>query len=123
MAMSEESTSRVVDEAETEKTYVIIVHALYLASVVLGVTSLIGLVMAYVKRDGAQDWAAGHYQYAIRTFWLGLLYTTVSAVLVFVFIGIPLLFGVYIWFIVRSVIPLVKATNREPIDNPTSWWI
>jgi uncharacterized membrane protein len=121
--MSDESASRVVDETETEKTYVIIVHALYLASVVLGVTSLIGLVMAYVKRDGAQEWAQGHYEYAIRTFWLGLLYSVVSFVLVFALIGIPLLIGVYVWFIVRSVIPLIKASSLQPIDNPTTWWV
>jgi uncharacterized membrane protein len=112
-----------IDPTQSEKTYIMVVHGLYLASAVLGVTSLIGLIMAYVKRDGAQEWAVGHYQYAIRTFWLGLLYSCVSFVLCFVLIGIPMLFGVFIWFIVRSVIPLVKASNLEPIDNPTTWWV
>lgn len=121
--MSDESVTRVSDETTNEKTYVMVVHGLYLASVILGVTSIIGVVMAYVKREGAQDWAVGHYQYAIRTFWLGILYTFISAILCFVLVGFLLLFAVYVWFIVRSVIPLVKASNLQPIDNPTTWWI
>jgi uncharacterized membrane protein len=121
--MSDHVSPPVIDPTETERTYVLVVHGLYLASAVLGITSIIGLVMAYVKRDGAQDWAVSHYQYAIRTFWLGLLYGSISILLCVVFIGFFLLFAVFIWFIVRCVIPLVKASNYQPIDDPTTWWV
>jgi uncharacterized membrane protein len=121
--MSEEMSPPVIDDTENEKTYVMVVHGLYIASAVVGITSLIGVIMAYVKRDGAQGWAVGHYEYAIRTFWLGLLYSAISFVLCFVLIGFLMFFGVYVWFLVRSIIPIVKASNLQPIDNPKTWWI
>jgi uncharacterized membrane protein len=121
--MSDGQSNPTTQIDDSEKTYVLIVHGLYLASLMLGVTSIIGVVMAYVKRDNAQEWAASHYQYAIYTFWLGFLYTVISLVLCMVLIGFLMLFGVLIWFIIRSVIPITKALNQEPMDNPTTWWI
>jgi uncharacterized membrane protein len=121
--MSDNLSNLSSDSSESEKTYALIVHGLYLASLVLGVTSIIGVVMAYVKRDGAQDWAASHYTYAIHTFWLSLLYTAISVILCFVLIGFVMLFGVLIWFIIRSIIPITRALNLEPMDNPRAWWV
>jgi uncharacterized membrane protein len=121
--MSDEISPRAIEAIESEKNFIMVVHGLYLASVLLGVTSLIGLIMAYVKYDSAQEWAQTHYQYAIRTFWIGLLYGFISLILCTVIIGFFLLFAVFVWFIVRSVVPLVKASNLQPIDNPTTWWV
>jgi uncharacterized membrane protein len=121
--MSDNISPPAYDGTQSEKNYVIAVHALYLASAVVGISAIIGLIMAYVKSDSAEPWAESHYQYAIRTFWLGLLYGFISFVLCFVLIGFLLLFGVYIWFIVRSVLPIVQASNLQPINNPKTWWI
>jgi uncharacterized membrane protein len=121
--MSDNLSPRVSAEDENEKTFIVVLHALYLASAITGVTSIIGLVMAYVKRDDAQEWSVSHYQYAIRTFWIGLLYGFISLVLCFVLIGFFMLFAVYVWFIVRSVMPIIKAMNMQPVENPTTWWI
>jgi uncharacterized membrane protein len=121
--MSDNISPPAYDGSQSEKTYVIIVHALYLASAVIGIGAIIGLIMAYVKADSAEPWAQSHYQYAIRTFWLGLLYGLICFVLCFVFIGLLLFFGLYIWFIVRSVLPIVQASNLQPINNPKTWWV
>jgi uncharacterized membrane protein len=117
-----DNLSSLMPEGE-ERNYTIIVHSLYLASVLFGITSIAGLVLSYLRRGPAPDWAETHYTYAIRTFWIGLLYAVISALLVIVVIGIPMLFAVGIWFIVRSVIGLVKALNNEPIPNPDTWLV
>ena len=45
------------------------VYALYAAQFVTGVTALIGVVIAYVKRgEAAGTWQATHYDWQIRTF-------------------------------------------------------
>lgn len=121
--MSDNVTPPAYNTADPEKTYVLILHSLYLASSVTGITSIIGLVMAYVKYDGAEEWARGHYQYAIRTFWLGLLYASISLVLCLAVVGFLMLFGVFVWFIARSVVPIVKAIDRKPMDDPRTWWV
>ena len=41
--------------------------------------------MAYINRgQAAGTWAESHYTYQIRTFWIGLLYSCISILLMFV---------------------------------------
>lgn len=100
-----------------------LVYCLYLVSFVVGITGIIGLIMAYVNRGKSEPWIDTHYTYAIRTFWIGLLYALISSILMLVAIGAILIFGVVIWIVVRCVIGLQKASAGEPIARPTSWWI
>lgn len=100
-----------------------VVYALYLVSFVVGITGIIGLIMAYVNRGKGPAWVDTHYTYAIRTFWIGLLYALIASILMVAFIGVILIFAVAIWLVVRCVIGLQKASAGEPIARPTSWWI
>jgi uncharacterized membrane protein len=96
---------------------------LYLLSLVLGITSIVGLVFAYLNRGKAGGWVESHYTYQIRTFWIGLLYVFASIILAFLLIGFLLMIAVAVWFIVRIVIGLQRAAQAQPIDNPQSWLI
>lgn len=100
-----------------------LVYFLYLASLVLGISSIVGLVFAYLNRGKTGGWVETHYTYQIRTFWIGLLYMVISMVLAMALIGFLLIIAVAIWFIVRTVIGLQKASLRQPIDNPRSWLV
>jgi uncharacterized membrane protein len=100
-----------------------VVYILYLAGLVVGITGLIGLVLAYINRSRAEPWVATHYTWAIRTFWIGLLYGLISCVLIFMVIGVFLLFAVVVWFIARCIIGLQAAGRGEPIKNPNGWFI
>ncbi|NLG74719.1 MAG: hypothetical protein GX535_00625, partial [Xanthomonadaceae bacterium] len=51
-----------------------IIYVLYLVGLLTALTSLVGVVMAYIYRDEAPDWLKTHYTFQIRTFWLMLLY-------------------------------------------------
>lgn len=110
-------------DLEEEKTWVVVVHVLYLAAFVTGITAIVGVVLAYLRKDSASEWAYGHYVYAIRTFWIGLLALIITFLLCFVLIGFILIPLVAVWFILRSVLPLVKATRGEALANPETWWI
>ena len=47
-----------------------IISLLYLASFILGVTVIVGVVLAYVwKGEAHAGWEESHYQYLINTFW------------------------------------------------------
>ena len=99
-----------------------IVRLLYLASCVLMVSGLVGLVLAYVWRgEPHEEWESSHYTYLIRTFWLGLVGALVSIVLMLVLIGFLLIFAVGIWVIVRCVLSLVNAQKQQPMPNPETW--
>ncbi|NML74694.1 hypothetical protein HHL25_11215 [Rhizobium sp. S-51] len=105
------------------KLNVQLVYILYLVSFLIGISGLVGLVLAYLNRGKAGGWIESHYTYAIRTFWIGLLYGLVSVVLTFVFVGVLLALGTVVWVVVRCVIGLQKANAGEPIAKPETWWV
>ena len=101
-----------------------LIYGLYLVSVLVGVTMLIGLVMAYINRGQvAGSWAESHYTYQIRTFWIGLLYCLISVVLMLVLIGFLLIFLVLIWVFARCIRGLQWAGNGQPVPNPKTWLV
>ena len=65
-----------------------IIYCLYIGGVLTGgVTSIIGVIAAYIFDDEQAGWAHSHYRFQIRTFWLALLATVLLAPLSFLLIG------------------------------------
>ena len=98
-----------------------VIYILYLVGLVVGITYLIAVVMAYIYRSGAPDWAQTHYQVQIRTFWIGLLYAVVGAVLALAIVGWLLLLFTVVWLIMRCVKGMRFAADGLPYPNPTTW--
>ena len=103
-----------------------IIYVLYLLGLLTGwITAIVGLVMAYVARVDVSGWLSSHYEYAIRTFWIGVLGVAVCLVLFLTIILMPLSFllgfVLTIWWIVRCVQGLNYAAKGEAIPNPSSW--
>jgi uncharacterized membrane protein len=98
-----------------------LIYILYLAGIVVGVTPLIGVVMAYINRGDAEPWVESHYHFQIRTFWMGVLYGAIAGVLCLVLIGFALLFVVSLWFIIRSAIGLKYAAKGLAHPDPATW--
>ena len=101
----------------------LIIYILYLVACASGITAVVGVVMAYVSRSTAPDWLKSHYTFQIRTFWMGLLYFTVSAALCVILIGVPLLIASFIWYIVRCAMGLSRLLRNEPYPTPESWTV
>jgi uncharacterized membrane protein len=98
------------------------VYVLYLASYVIGITALVGVIIAHVQIGGTTDpMLRSHYQWQIRTFWIGLLYFVIGVVLCIVLVGILVLLFWFIWTVVRTVKGLLALNENRPIANPTSW--
>ena len=101
-----------------------IISLCYLASFITGITGLVGVVLAYVwKGEPKAEWEVSHYQYLIRTFWIGLIGSIVGFVLLIVAIGILVLLAVAALVGVRSVLSLINAQKHAPMPNPDSWLI
>lgn len=99
-----------------------IISLLYLSSFILGVTAIVGVVLAYVwKGEAKQEWEISHYQYLINTFWIGFVGSIVSVLLMIVLIGFLLIFAVAALVVVRCVLSLINAQKREPMPNPGTW--
>lgn len=102
-----------------------IIGLLYLASFLVGITSIVGIVLAYIWRGEAHPaWENSHYRFLIRTFWIGIVYaiiaTIASAFTLFLFAW--LFYGLLaIWFIIRAVRSLVAAQKSQPMADVESW--
>jgi uncharacterized membrane protein len=112
---------RPVESESSERSLVNIVYILYLAGLIFGVTALIGLVIAYVNRDGGPEWLRSHYDFQIRTFWIGLLYLAIGSLLTLIVIGWLLIPLWYVWLIVRCARGMKHLARAEPYPNPESW--
>jgi uncharacterized membrane protein len=97
------------------------VYILYLASLLVGITGIVGLVMAYVKRDEAPEWVKTHYRFQIRTFWIGLLYMVIGLVTAVILIGFLVWLFNVVWLIVRCVKGMQAVSRGEAYENVTTW--
>ncbi|TIT71158.1 MAG: hypothetical protein E5W60_08895 [Mesorhizobium sp.] len=103
---------------EPGSTNALVIYILYLAGLVIGVTGIVGIVLAYINRGKAGGFVESHYTFLIRTFWIGLLYALISVVLMMLVIGFLLMFAAAVWFIARCILGL---QGGEPVKNPQSW--
>lgn len=109
-------------QSSEERYWAIAVWLLYLGGHITVITVIAGLVIAYMKRPQfAGTPYESHMTSAIRTFWIALIGGLVSALLIFVLVGIPMLIALVIWTIFRCVRGLVRAINGQPIENPDGW--
>lgn len=114
------SEAVVQDKPTTEGTAKT-VYILYLVGIVFGILGIIGVVMAYINKSDAPDWLKSHYQFQIRTFWIGGLYMLIGFILIFVLIGYLVLLFWVIWLIVRCIKGMKSLDQKEPHPNPSGW--
>ncbi|CAM0554165.1 DUF4870 domain-containing protein [Halomonas sp. ATBC28] len=115
--VSEEQSS------QPDTTMAMVIYALYLASFILGFTSIIGVVIAYVYKGKGPTWLDEHYRYQIRTFWIGLVYGIIFSILLFAVIGFPLLLALAVWFIIRCVKGFKGLQEKRAPSNVDTWLI
>ena len=104
-------------EGDTAK----LVYILYLASLIVGITAIIGVIIAYVYRGGAAEWVQSHYRFQIRTFWIGLLYMAIGLVTAVILIGFLVWLFAVVWLIVRCVKGMQEISRGEARANVTTW--
>jgi uncharacterized membrane protein len=129
-------TDRVTGAVAEERTLPAIVYGLYLLGVAVGVTSIVGLMLALANRSRASARIRTHYTFQIRSCWLWLVWMVigiglivVGAPLSLVLIGIPLftlgwvILGLgEVWFSVRAVLGVVYLLRGEAYPRPYSWF-
>lgn len=105
----------------SDTTLAMAVYVLYFIAYFTGISAIIGVIIAHVQYGNADPLLKSHYQFQIRTFWIGLLYLAIGTILTFVLIGILVLIWWFIWSLVRCIKGVLALNERRPIANPTSW--
>ena len=102
---------------ENERTFVLISYVLHLLGSVAGITSIVGLVLNYLKRGGNDDVLASHHAWMIRSFWWAVLWGVIGWITIIILVGWAILLAVWVWYIYRHVRGLVAFTNGEPMPH------
>jgi uncharacterized membrane protein len=140
MSSSQISPASSARAGDDTRTLVIICYALYFAFFVSGVTPLIGVIVAYVKRGDARGtiWES-HFDNLITVFWVALILCLIlvplwifvvgasiltaaaawpASIFAFPFILVVICFPfsllVLIWYLYRTVKGFVRALDGKP---------
>lgn len=92
------------------------VYALQAIAFFIGITSVVGVVLNYLKQSEAQGtWLASHFRWQIRTFWFALLWFVVGFITSFIFIGYAIMFANVIWMIYRVAKGWLRLNDNKPM--------
>jgi uncharacterized membrane protein len=114
MLMAEEQMSA---QELANKNLTQVIYGLYAASLIVGVTYFVAVVINYVKRDDvAGTWLDSHFTWQIRTFWYSLLYGALCLVFIWTIV-VPIVLGIFagIWFIYRIVKGWLRLNEGKPM--------
>lgn len=121
-----------------DRTLPAVVYGLYLLGfATAGATTLLGLIIAYVRRGDSPPAMASHYDFLINTFWMTIGWFLIGALMILVgvpfsllLVGIPLvalgcaIVGlVGLWFAVRAIVGVIYLARGEAYPRPKTWLI
>ncbi len=110
--MSVEHTS-----VESDRTLVLVSYVLHLIGSIAGVTSIVGLIINYVKRSHYDDLYDSHHAWMISSFWWALLWVVIGCITIFILIGYAILFVAWVWYVYRHVRGLIAFLNGAPMPR------
>jgi Predicted membrane protein len=113
--------NEVTQQAPSSEGTAKVVYILYLVGIIFGLTGIIGVVMAYINKREAPDWLQTHYQFQIRTFWIGLLYVLIGMVSSVILIGYLVLLFWVVWLVIRCVKGMKSLDQKEAHPDPAGW--
>ena len=108
---------RTAEQLASLKTLTMVVYALQVLSVFVGITAIVGVIINYVKReDAAGTLYESHFDWQIRTFWWGLVWSVIGFILLFAFgLGLLVWFVAGIWALYRVVKGFLKLNDNQPV--------
>lgn len=116
---SSNTAANVVNTSNSEvKNYVFIAYVTYAVGLLILFTPVIGVILAFIKRDEAQGSIyASHIDYLIKTFWVSLIGLLLGRLTILILIGWLILLVTAIWFIYRVVVGLIKLNEDKPVST------
>ncbi|SEK96992.1 Uncharacterized membrane protein [Roseateles sp. YR242] len=98
------------------KQLTLIVYILYALSFFTGITSIVAIIINYVKREETEGTLyASHFTWQIRTFWWSLLWAVLGVVLMLIGVGVVILAVDTIWVIYRVVKGVLNWNDNKPM--------
>ena len=94
-----------------------IVYILFAVGLFVQLTFIAGVIVNYVKIDDVRGtWLESHFRWQIRTFWWGLLWTVLGAVLSLIGVGYLILLAAAIWVLYRIIKGWLRLEEGKPMQ-------
>src|SRR5690625_923805 len=104
------------EEIKSAKITALVVYGLFGFGVVTGIATLIGLIVAYLKRKDMRNTVyGGHMDMLIKTFWINLALGIAGFALLAFYVGFVILIATLIWYLYRIVRGFICAVEGKPI--------
>ncbi|MDR3518978.1 MAG: hypothetical protein P4M00_24525 [Azospirillaceae bacterium] len=117
------ASSAEAQRVDAIRNITMITYILYGIGIFIGITSIIGIIIAYLRRaESAGTIYQSHFTWLIRTFWIGLVIGFVGIVTSPIGIGFFVLLAIEIWVIFRIVKGFLKFNDRKEIPNPRGFF-
>lgn len=117
ITVTEDSAGKTPAQLESLRQITLAVYILYaLGWFTGGLTSIVGIVLNYVKREDAQGTLyETHFTWQIRTFWWWLCWTVIGVITAWVLIGFVILFVSFVWVVYRLVKGGLNWSEHKPM--------
>jgi uncharacterized membrane protein len=114
--MNTDMTPSPEEKLASLKTLTTVVYALYAASLFVGITAIVAIVLNYIKKEDVQGtWLESHFTWQIRTFWWSLLWCVVGLITWIILVG-WIVWGVaFVWFIYRIAKGWLNLNDNKPM--------
>ena len=104
------------EREQSAKNVTTLIYALYAASFLIGITSIVAIVMNYIKKeDVAGTFLESHFRWQIRTFWFGMLWGMLGVITFVLVIGWFVLIVNGIWIIYRIAKGWLRLNDNKPM--------
>jgi uncharacterized membrane protein len=113
-----DTPDRSAEQLASLKTLTLICYILYALSWFTGVTGIVAIIINYVKRDDTRGTIyESHFDWQIKTFWIGLAIAIVGFITMFILIGFVILFAGAVWSIYRIVKGFLNWNDGKPMPT------
>jgi uncharacterized membrane protein len=111
------ATATAGDARETSlRQLTMIVYVLQIASIIVGITLIAGVIINYLKRKDVEGtWLESHFRWQIRTFWYSLLWFGVGLALLIVVVGLFVLIALAMWLLYRAIKGWLELEEGRPM--------
>lgn len=111
------TTEKIVATTE-QKNLAQLVYILQAVAIIIGITSIAGVIVNYLKRDSvAGTYIESHFTWQIKTFWFTLAGFILGAILLSVFIGKLVWFLTGLWYVYRVVKGWLALSEGKPVAD------
>jgi uncharacterized membrane protein len=116
---SDKGESKMAEADEKKgKDLALLVYILQAVGFFIGLTWIVGVIVNYVKRDDVRGtWVESHFDWQIKTFWIGLAGWFVGVITVWILVGWLILLAVTVWAIYRVVKGWLALTDAKPLGT------